>query len=212
MNNFNQENLDFITHRQYTKILTSHYRSFPKLIKLIYFNPEYSMNSTLKFVETDALHLYTYENDKFIPLSKEYVIDTLIMKLWALLYDHYQTIDLETFKMRLISEETFDRIEEFMIDYRKLCTGVTPGSIKEIQSLIYETIRFHSLEKKKTIIQIFAREHKTTLTHAKQLWKNDSFACFIKKHIKQVKRDYPNDDNEVIYKKLKSMFCTYSSS
>lgn len=203
MNNFNHESLDFITQQHYNKILISHYRSFSKLIKLVYFNPEYPQNSTIKYVESDPDHLLTYEHDKFIPLSKEYVIDTIIMKLWSLLYEYYQTLDLETLKSRLISEETFERIQEFIADYRKLCMGVVPGSIKEIQQLIYETILFYSLEKKKTIIQIYAREHKTTVVNAKQCWKNDEFAMFIKKHIKQFKRENPNEDNEQIYRKLK---------
>ena len=192
MNNFNQESLDFITPLQYTRILRAHYRSFSKLVKLIYFNPEYPQNSSVKYVETDSLHLQVSENGKFVSLSKEYVIDTIIMKLWTLLHNHYQTIDLETFKMRLISEETFDRVEEFMVDYRKLCTGIIPGSIKDIQNLIYETIRFYSLEKKKTIIQIFAREYKTSLSHAKQLWKNDPFASFIKKNrfVHEIKKNW----------------------
>jgi hypothetical protein len=213
MNNFGQETLDYLTPKLLNNLLIAHFRSFSRLVKIIYFNPEYPQNNIIKYDANNPQYIYVFEKDKFVSYSKEYIIDTIIMNLWTILYNYYSQLNLNTFKNTLISNETFERIQEFIEDYGKLCKGITPCSMKELQLSVYETIKFCSLDtlKKKSILQIFAREHKLTLQAAKELWKIDPFAIFIKKNQKKTKRENPNDDNEKIYFKLKHNYIANSN-
>ena len=153
LNNFGNEDKSFITNHDYRNIIISHYRGILRLINLIYFNPSYPVNHTLKYDASDQKYLLVHESGSFQPLIKEYVLDTIIIDAWARLVNYFEMIEASgrrvAFKNTLASEETLERIDAFIADYKKLCHGHNPLMLRDIRNDVYELIKFHHQSEKK---------------------------------------------------------------
>ena len=139
----------------YRNIIISHYRGVKRLVKLIYFNSKYPRNHTLRYNPLDQTNLYVYDSGIYQPMIKEYVLDTIIIDAWGQLVSYFEGIEATgkktAFKNTLASEETLERIDAFVADFRKLCYGDTPPvMLKDIQNDVLETVKTFGLDTNKT--------------------------------------------------------------
>lgn len=153
IHNFGNEDKTFLTSYDFRNIIISHYRGITRLINLIYFNPNKPANHTLKYNVTDTKYVLVYESGSYQAIIKEYVLDTIIIDAWALLVNYFNMIEINdkrnAFKNTLASEETLERIDAFIADYKKLCNGYTPAMLHDIRNDVYELIKFHYMETEK---------------------------------------------------------------
>lgn len=120
---FGNEDKSYISNNDLKKILISHFRGITKLIKYIHFNNNHISNNNIRYFNNN---IEIIENGIFRIMNKEYILETLILESWMVLYNFYEnmnTSQLIIFKDSLISEETFIRIEEFINVYQKICDG-----------------------------------------------------------------------------------------
>ena len=150
---FGNEDKSFITNHDLRNILISHYRGVTRLVKYIYFNPIMPKNLTIRYDWTDPKNIQVHDNGAFHPLIKEYVLDSIVVDAWARLVAYYETIvssgKRSAFKESLASEETLERIEAFVADYKKLCQGNSPFMFTDVRNSVFEMIKFQCTEKKK---------------------------------------------------------------
>lgn len=101
--------------------MKSHYRAIPRLVKLLYFNKENPADMNLKFDPSDPTMLYTIKNNRWVSQNRDYLLDSIVLELWSQLYNVFVKIDEDSFKENLVCEETFQRIESFMDEFRDFC-------------------------------------------------------------------------------------------
>lgn len=157
INNFGEEDKSFITNRDLKKMIISHYRGLQRLIVFIYFNDTYPNNHTIKHNPLHPNMVEVMDNGEFVMYPKEYVLDTIILDTWKIFYDFYEEMEknneLFIFKNSLVCSETFDRIQNFIDSYRRLCEG-EQSIIKDIREDILNLIKYqykvsNKLNKKK---------------------------------------------------------------
>jgi hypothetical protein len=148
--NFGQEDTTFVTIHDMKHMLLSHFRGITRYIKFVYFSDTHPQNQTIRYDPNDTKHLEIHEDGVFRHVPNEYILDTIIMDAWHKLVGCYNHIEvcgkLETFKNSLVSPETFERIEDFVSEYHKLCHGIAPSSLQDIRQDVLEMIRLHSIE------------------------------------------------------------------
>lgn len=142
---FGKEDRTMVTDDILKNILISHYRGILRLIKYIYFNPNYRKNCTIKFKFSDEHNLYIYEEGMYKPLPKDYILDTIIIDAWKILYNYFEKINrdgtLINFRKSLVCNQTFDRIQDFIISYNNICEGNVDESFTDIKNDIYNFIK-----------------------------------------------------------------------
>lgn len=147
---FGKENKNFITDSVLKYFLVSHFRSLPKLFRYIYFNNNYPENQNIKYYNDDSINII--ENGLWIIINKEYILDTITLDLWILIYNYYENIkknnELNNFKNSLICSETFERIEDFIKTYEKVCKGENSLIFSDIKKDIFNVIKYYHNKKK----------------------------------------------------------------
>lgn len=114
--------------------LKSHYRAIPRLIKYYYFNSEYPETMTLKYDPKSPNMLCVVHDNTWTYHNKDYVLDTIVAELWSQLYNVFVRIDdIESYKNDLICEDTFQRIETFVDDFRIFCDGAGEATASWIE-------------------------------------------------------------------------------
>ena len=104
------------------EMLKSHYRAIPRLIKKLYFNKDKPELMNLKYDPLMPGMLCVIKDNNWIFYDKDYILDTIISDMWGALYNTYVAIpNLEKYKTELICEETFQRIEIFMDEFKDFC-------------------------------------------------------------------------------------------
>lgn len=145
---FGKEDKSYISNNDFKKLLRAHFRGITKLIKYIHFNPEHISNNNIRYFNNN---IEVIENGIFIIMNKEYILDTLIIESWILLYNYYEEMsnnnELLNFKKTLINEDTFIRIEEFIDMYQKICEGEMI-SLDDIKIDIINMIKYETKNKK----------------------------------------------------------------
>lgn len=102
--------------------LKSHYRSFNRLIKILFFNKDKPESLNVKYDPKIPNHICIVQEGKWIPVHKDYFLDTVLLDFWTQLYDVFNKVsEDETFKEHLACEETYQRIENFIDDFREFC-------------------------------------------------------------------------------------------
>lgn len=148
--NFGQEDTTFVTVHDLKHMLISHFRGITRYIKFVYFSETHPQNHTIRYDPNDSKHLEIHEDGMFRHVPNEYILDTIIMDAWQKLVGCYNHIEacgkIEAFKNSLISSETFERIEDFVSEYYKLCHGIAPSSLKDIRQDILDMIKIQSIE------------------------------------------------------------------
>lgn len=145
VNDFGKENKSYITDDDLKNLLSIHFRGIQKLIRMIYFNDDHPENYNIR-PSTTHNTLEVLENNKFIELNKEYVLDTIIIDAWGRIVQYYEKLEeedeLDDFKDTLVSKETEDRLTQFITTYKKLCQGEPNITCKEIHEDVMEMIKF----------------------------------------------------------------------
>jgi len=152
INDFGKEDQSFITENDLRNMLKCHFRGITKLVKLIYCNPNVKSNNNVNYIKNNEKELEIIENGKIRIINKEYVIDSIILDMWAILNNYYEKLEedntLEEFKSSLICNETWERITEFIDTYHKFKEG-EDIDIEEIRHDIFIIIKIYTNEKKK---------------------------------------------------------------
>lgn len=108
--------------------IKSHYRAIPRLVKLFYFNKEKPENMNLKYDPSSPSKLYTIKNNDWVAEDKDYLLDTIVLELWSQLYNIFVNLNDDSLKQNLVCEETYQRIESFMDEFRDFCNrGANPS-------------------------------------------------------------------------------------
>lgn len=157
VNEFGKENTSYITDHDLRNFLSTHFRGIQRLIRFIHFNDEHIENHNIKPTPSNSTTIDVYLDGNTMSLNKEYVLDTLIMDAWKRLVAFYEKLeedgDLDDFLDTLVSQETIDRIQQFVKTYRSICDGENIAH-KDLHDDVYEMIKFQSLKfdksKKKT--------------------------------------------------------------
>jgi len=152
INDFGKENKTFLTDSILRFFLISHFRSLPKLFRYIYYNNKYPSNQNIKYYDDENINIL--ENGKWIYINKEYILDTVTLDMWILIYNYYETIKknnkLNDLKNSLICNETFQRIEEFIETYKQVCNGENLLIFTDLKNDIFDVIKYyHNKNKEK---------------------------------------------------------------
>lgn len=120
--------------------MKSHYRSIPRLVKLVYFNKERPADMNLKHDPAHPSMLYTYKAGSWAGLDKDYLLDTIVLEFWSQLYNAFVKIDENVFKEDLVCEETYVRIESFMDEFRDFCNRGANASWNDQKKAVHALI------------------------------------------------------------------------
>ena len=85
INNYGNENLDYITKDFITRILKGPYVAVQKLIKHIHFNPQHPENSNIKITNKKLPFASVYKNNKWEVRNKKEVIEDIVDKSYNIL-------------------------------------------------------------------------------------------------------------------------------
>lgn len=100
--------------------LKSHYRSLSRLIKILFFNKDKPECLNVKYDPKIPNYICVVKDSKWVPVHKDYFLDTVLLNLWTQLFDTFNKLG-EEFKEHLACEETYQRIENFIDDFRDFC-------------------------------------------------------------------------------------------
>ena len=131
INNFGNENLDYITEDYLTKIIKHGPRgSIQKLLRQIYFNPNHPENQCVKIPNKKQPYAKVKSNDKWEFKDKGDVVDTMVNKGYGLIDDHYEGIENE------LEGRYKGKYREFKVDYDNNNTDLIKKIKKETELII----------------------------------------------------------------------------
>lgn len=122
--------------------LKSHYRSLCRLIKIVFFNKDKPESLNIKYDPKIPNHICVVQDKKWVPVHKDYFLDTVLLNLWTQLFDAFNKIAGEEFKEHLACEETYQRIENFIEDFREFCDTGESKCWLEQKVVVYNYIVF----------------------------------------------------------------------
>ena len=118
LNNYGNENLDYITKEFITRILKGPFGAVQKLIKHIHFNPNHPENSNIKITNKKLPFASVYKNNKWEVMNKKEVIENIVDKSYNIIDSEFVTNDdnlSKTQKQRYIKfQEKYDTKEKFL--------------------------------------------------------------------------------------------------
>ena len=92
INNYGQENLEYITGNYLQKLLQLPYSALPKLIKDIYFHPEHPENRNVKITNKKLPYVSVYKGNKWVLHDKNQVIENMVDKGFTIIDTEYGNI------------------------------------------------------------------------------------------------------------------------
>ena len=118
--------------------LKSHYRSILRTIKKVYFNKDNPESLNFKYDPQYPNALFVIKNGRWESYAQDYILDTLILNIWSQLYNGFMQIkNIEDYKMSLSCDETYQRIEGFMDEFRDFCNkGSNPCWIEQKKNVM----------------------------------------------------------------------------
>ena len=149
-----KENKTYITKHDLRNFLSTHFRGIQRLIRHIHFHDDHPENHNIRPTTNDNTTIDVCLDGEFTSLNKEYVLDTLIMDAWKTLVEFYYSLedsgDLNDFEETLVSQETMERIDQFVHMYRSICDGDSFVSNKDLHDGVFEMIKYQSSKCDKT--------------------------------------------------------------
>jgi hypothetical protein len=149
---FGKEDKSFVSSIDLKNTLKCHFRGIPKLVKLIYCNPNILSNNNINYIKNNEKELEIMENGVFRIVNKEYVLDSIILDLWTELNNYYEKLEkdgmLENFKTALVCNETWERITDFINTYNKFQNGEYV-CIEDLRNEVLNVFKLYSIEKNK---------------------------------------------------------------
>lgn len=115
INNFGNENFDYINEKMFIKLLSTPLSAIPKLIELKHFNPKHPENHNIKITNIHDKFAKIYKDNKWLISHKKDIIQELVDNGYA---------DFEEFK-DLNEEELTNKIKE---KYKKMENYYTKSS------------------------------------------------------------------------------------
>lgn len=149
VHNFGNEDKSYLSEIDLRNFLSTHFRGLQRLIRFYHFNEDHPQNHNIR-PSANQSFIDVITNGEFVPVNKEYVLDTVILDAWKTLVEFYNKLELEgeidDFRSTLISEETSERIDQFVETYKHVCDGKLESAHKELQNDIYEMIKYQSAQ------------------------------------------------------------------
>ena len=91
INAYGKENIDYITGNIINKLIEyGPYKSIPRLLKQIHFNPEHKENHNVKILNRKEKYAKIYTGDKWELRDKKETIEDLSDKAYNIIEDHYE--------------------------------------------------------------------------------------------------------------------------
>ena len=91
INAYGKENIDYITGNIINKLIEyGPYKSIPRLLKQIHFNPEHKENHNVKILNRKEKYAKIYNGDKWELRDKKETIEDLSDKAYNIIEDHYE--------------------------------------------------------------------------------------------------------------------------
>ena len=109
LNNYGNENIDYIKKGELTKLLTGAFHAIPKLIEKIHFDPAHPENHNIKITNKKEPYIKVRKNNKWQLQDKKETIEHLIDNKYYILEDHYADLDDNVLK-----QHTRKMIEKFI--------------------------------------------------------------------------------------------------
>ena len=115
VNNFGNENIDYITDKIYKKLLNHPLSAIPKMIEFIYFNPKHPENHNIRITNRNNKFAEIKRNNKWILKHKKEVIDDLTDNGF-LTFEEYK--DLNEDKLNQLLVNRFNKISNFYENHK----------------------------------------------------------------------------------------------
>jgi len=113
INNYGNENIDYLNKDYLNNLLQGAFTSIPKLIENIHFNPSHPENHNIKITNKKEPYVKIRKNDKWELQDKKETLATLVDDKYYILVDHYANED----KTDIIPEKTKAVMEHFHDSY-----------------------------------------------------------------------------------------------
>ena len=93
INNYGNENTEYINKEYLTNLLGGAFNAIPKLIENIHFNPKHPENHNIKITNKKEPYIKVRKNNKWHLQDKKETIEYLVDDKYYILEDHYEDID-----------------------------------------------------------------------------------------------------------------------
>lgn len=124
--------------REYLK---SGYMAIPRIIKRVWFNKDDLACQNVKCEPKVSEHVYIIQNSKWTMVNRDLFLETLILKLWTMLYDCYNSIvDLDQYKSSFVCEEMFLRTQTFISDFERFCEHGFTDTFIDLKQTVYSHV------------------------------------------------------------------------
>jgi chromosome condensin MukBEF ATPase and DNA-binding subunit MukB len=116
INSFGQEKLDHITEADYKKYLNSFFKGLSNLIEKIHFDENVPENHNISFTNLRSKYINIYDNNKWITIDKNEIVDKIISKKYDLLNDKFEELK----ENNKLNNKITNNFEEFQENYNNL--------------------------------------------------------------------------------------------
>ena len=93
INNYGNENTDYLKGDYLNKLLQGAFTAIPKLIENIHFNPQHPENHNIKITNKKEPYVKIRKNDKWELQDKKETLETLVDDKYYILEDHYADVE-----------------------------------------------------------------------------------------------------------------------
>ena len=93
INNYGNENTDYLQGDYLTNLLQGAFTAIPKLIENIHFNPQHPENHNIKITNKKEPYVKIRKNDKWELQDKKETLETLVDDKYYILEDHYADVE-----------------------------------------------------------------------------------------------------------------------
>ena len=134
INNYGDENLKYLSNKDFAKLLDGIYNAVPKLIEKIHFDPNHPENQNIKYTNQRSPYLKVIKDNKWQLVSKkEELLDLIDNKCFMLKEKYYAILEKKKYN---ITETQRDKIEEFMEKYHEEDKKMTLDLIERTELML----------------------------------------------------------------------------
>ena len=130
---FGNENMTYVTDAYLQKVILGHTRSVSNLVRYIHFHEKHSENWNIRICNHN---IEIYDEQGWRTVNTEYILDTLVLKYWEFLVNFYEKINRKDFRNKLISIETYNKLDRFVSDFKSMYSE----TFRDIKNDVYNTI------------------------------------------------------------------------
>jgi hypothetical protein len=113
INSFGKEKLDHITEADYKKYLNSFFKGLSNLIEKIHFDENVPENHNISFTNLRSKYINIYDNNKWIIIDKNEIVDKIISKKYELLNNKFEELK----ENNKLTNKITANFEEFQENY-----------------------------------------------------------------------------------------------